>query len=222
MKKLLCFSLFILHFSFFAGETAKAQELFGVTDFYDVVRNPVEYRRVLDKFAAGVERPSIRECVIAYYGFALQDGFSAEAAIPGEAEMQQAIMERDFERAFRLGNAILEHAPVNLSAIYWTLVAATEIKQSWEVRNALKAKYNNITYTIARSGNGISVETAFKVIWSGDMYTYTTQELNLAIGNGYLLDGHWTEFEVTPSQRFKYTSIFFELWNGGNGRSGTN
>jgi hypothetical protein len=220
MKKIVCFSLLFLHFSFFAGEAVRAQEVFGVLDFYDVVRDPVEYRKVLDKFADAVERPSIRECVIAYYGFALQKDFTENVA--GEKQLQEAVMSRNFESAFRIGNRILEQAPVNLTALYWTLAAATEIKQPWEVRNSLKARYNNITYTIARSGSGISTESALKVIWSGDMYTYTTQELELTIGNGYLLDGHWTEFEVTPSQRFKYSSIFFEIWNGGNGRSETN
>jgi hypothetical protein len=212
MKKLLCFSLFILHFSFFAGESAKAQEAFGVLDLYDVARDSVEFRKILDKFAKSTERPSIRECTIAYYGFALQPEFSENVA--GEKELQEAVMSRNFEAAFRIGNQILERTPVNLTALYWTLAAATEIKQPWEVRNSLKGRYNNITYIIARSGSGISTESALKVIWSGDMYTYTTQELGLMIGNGYLLDGHWTEFEVTPSQRFRYSSIFFEIWDG--------
>lgn len=192
--------------------TVAAQERFGIWDFYDVVRDTTEYRKILDKFVAGTERPSIRECTIAYYGFLLQKGFTKN--IPHEAEMQEAILARDFETAYRLGCEMLEHAPINLTALYWTLAAATEIKEPWEVRNTLKAKYNSISYIISRSGNGLSSESAFRVIWAGDMYTYTTQELGLVIGNGYLWDSHWTEFEVTPTPRYRHSSIFFEVWDG--------
>jgi hypothetical protein len=181
---------------------------------YDsVVNDPVEYGRVLDKFRAAVVRLSVRDCAIAYYGFAVQPEFSATVA--GEEDLMRAVEAEDYAAAYALGMHVLEHAPVNLTALYWTLYAATEINRPWEVRNSLRGRYNSIAHIISLSGDGIAPESAFKVVWTGDMYTYTMIEESLTIGEGFLWDDRWTEFEVTPDGpgvKFKNSSIFFEQW----------
>ena len=177
--------------------------------FDSIARNPIEYRRVLDKFSEGIVRLSVMDCAVAYYGFPMQQGFSPEVA--GEGDMQRAIMAEDYPLAYALGLQILERAPVNLTALYWTLFAATETRQSWEIRNSLRGHYNSIVHIISLSGDGAAPETAFKVVWNGDMYSYTMLELELEIGEGFLWDDRWTEFEVTPGAKFYRTSIFFEV-----------
>ncbi len=180
--------------------------------FDSIARDPVKYKKLLDKFTAGVVRPSVSESTIIYYGFALQEYYTQIVA--GEEDMQRAVMAGDFRTAYALGCRVLEFSPVNLTALYWTLVAATEIKEEWEVRNSLRARYNAISFVISRSGDGKTPETAFKTIYTGDMYTYTTQELGLSIGEGYLWDGHMTQFDVIPSKLYMNYSIFFEIWAG--------
>jgi hypothetical protein len=177
-----------------------------------VVNDPVEYRKVLDRFAEGVVRLSVRDCAIAYYGFPMQRGFTS--AVPLEGDLQRAVMEEDYDTAYAIGEQILKTAPVNLTALYWTLYAATETRRSWEVRNSLRGRYNSISHIISLSGDGVSTQTAMKTVWRGDMYTYTMIELGLEIGEGYLWDGRWTEFEVAPGAKYYRTSIFYELWAG--------
>jgi hypothetical protein len=197
-----------------AGAAREAAWLDRIAPGFDTVaRNPVEYRRVLDKFSAAIVRLPIRDCAIAYYGFPMQNGFTTDVA--GEQDMQRAIMADDYATAYALGLQILERAPVNLTALYWTLFAATETSQSWEVRNSLRGRYNSIVHIISLSGDGTASETALKVVWPGDMYTYTMLELGLEIGDGYLWDSRWTEFEVTPGIKFSRSSIFFEPWPTG-------
>ncbi len=197
-----------------AQERPETEWLERLAPGYDsVVRDPVEYRRVLDKFSAALVRLSVRECAIVYYGFPMQPEFST--AVAGEEDLMRAVMAEDYAAAYALGVHILEHAPVNLTALYWTLFAATEINRPWEVRNSLRGRYNNITHIISLSGDGTSPESALKVVWPGDMYTYTMLELGLNIGDGFLWDERWTEFEVTPDgpgAKFKNPSIFFEQW----------
>ncbi len=183
--------------------------------FDTLARNPVEYRRVLDKFTEAVVRMSVRECAVVYYGFPMQKGFVA--APPGEEDMQRAIMAEDYQTAYTIGTQILETTPVNLTALYWTLFAATETNRPWEILNSLRGRYNTISHIISLSGDGTSPPSSLRVVWSGDMYTYTMLELGLTIGEGFLWDNRWTEFEVTPSGpggRFKNSSIFFEQWTG--------
>ncbi len=183
--------------------------------FDSIARNPVEYRKVLDRFTEAVVRMSVRECATAYYGFPMQKGFSP--VVSGEGDMHRAIMAEDYEAAYAIGSQILEIAPVNLTALYWTLFAATETKQPWEVRNSLRGRYNSISHIISLSGDGVAPPSALKVVWSGDMYTYAMIELGLNIGEGFLWNDRWTEFEVTPAGpggRFKNSSIFFEQWTG--------
>ncbi len=105
---------------------------------------------------------------------------------------------------------------MSLTALYWTLHAAIQIDEPWEVRNSLRARYNSISFVIRRSGDGTSPETAFKVIYLGDIYTYTAMELGLEIGEGYLLDDRWMVLEVTPNAKFKPNSIYFDTWVSGN------
>jgi hypothetical protein len=180
-----------------------------------VAADPVEYRKVVDKFAAGIVRPTIGDSATVYYGSPMQEGFTTE--LPGQEDMQRAIMADDYETAYALGMEILKLAPVNLTALYWTLFAATETNRPWEVRNYLRGCYNSISMVISLSGDGTSSESALRVVWPGDMYTYTMIELGLDVGQGYLWDGRWTELEVSPAgpdARYGGESIFFEQWEG--------
>jgi hypothetical protein len=200
--------------------------------FDTIASNPVEYKKVLDKFSEAQFRPSVRDCAIAYYGFPMQSAFAAATAATtstDEDNMQRAIMADDYATAYTLGTQILERTPVSLTTLYWTLYAAIETGLSWEVRNSLLGRYNSISYIVSLSGDGIAPGSAFKVVSRSDMYTYTMLELGLEIGEGYLWDGRWTEFEVTQGApgrfdtpdrvrpagtRFNHPSIFFELWDG--------
>jgi hypothetical protein len=131
-----------------------------------------------------------------------------------ETAMQQAIMSDDYETAYALGNQILERTPANLTALYWTLFAATETNQSYPTRNSLLSRYNSVIRVIALSGDGATPQTALRVASEADMYTYTVLVLGLEIGEGYLWDGRVTEFEVSPAGpdvSFRHPSIFFEL-----------
>ncbi|MDR1671794.1 MAG: DUF4919 domain-containing protein [Alistipes sp.] len=204
--------------------------------FDTVATNPVEYKKILDKFATTIHRPSVSDCAIAYYGSPLQPGFTP--FIADEEEMQRAIMADDYATAFTIGNSLLEQTPVNLTTLYWTLYAATETDQPWEVRNSLRGRYNSIVHTLSLSGDGTSADTALHVVWESDMYTYTMLELGLEIGEGYLWDERWTQFEVSPGAPnglgtpgrlgapprgagYKHPSIFFELWTGTPPPAGT-
>ena len=225
-KKILCVALAtfsIFNFQFSIAQSAHSEQwLEAIAPGFDTVaRNPVEYRRLAEKFSEGVVWMPACDCAIVYWGFALQPGFTPTVA--GESEMQRAIMAEDYATAYAIGVEILRRAPVNLTALYWTLYAATETRQPWEVRNSLRGRYNNLTHIISLSGDGTSPPTAFRVVWESDMYTYTMLELGLEIGDGFLWDDRWTEFEVTPSAKFLNKSIFFEQWadrnaGGGNGR----
>ncbi len=87
-------------------ERASVDELVPFDARFDsIVRNPVEYRRILDKFTAGVERPSVSECTIAYYGFPYQEAYTG--IVEGEEEMQAAIMGGRFLPAWLLGKQML-------------------------------------------------------------------------------------------------------------------
>ncbi len=209
--------ILILFFGIFGAVGGAAQDAAWLEliapGFDSVTRNPAEYRRVLDKFSTAQVRLSVKDCAIAYYGFPRQEGFSA--AVPDEDAMHRAIMAEDYETAYALGVQILETAPVNLTALYWTLYAATETHQTWEIRNSLRGRYNSISHIISLSGTGTAIESAFHVVWSGDMYTYTMIELSLEIGDGYMWDDRWAELEVTPGgpgATFKHPAIYFELW----------
>ncbi len=199
--------------------SAAQDENYGISGFDTIVSNPVEYRKILDKFTAGTVRPTMRECTIAYYGFAYQENYTP--AIDGEEDMQRAIMADDYELAYALGQQILKFAPVSLTTLYWTLFAATETGEPWEVRNSLRGRYNSLAHIISLSGDGTSPETALRVIYIGDMYTYTMMELELEIGKGYLWDDRWMQFEVKPSSKFDHPSIYFDTLVGGNSLSET-
>ena len=189
--------------------TATAVENYGVPGFDTIVRNPAEYRKVIDKFALGQERLTRRECVIAYYGFAWQPYFSPEPS-DAELKMQENILKGDLERVYDFGNMALSRDPVNLTALYWTLAAATETRKSWEVRNSLKTRYNNVTVAIAGSGDGRTPETAFRIVRDGDMYVYCMIELEVEIEERYLVDERYDMLHVKPSATFPRDTVFFE------------
>jgi hypothetical protein len=203
MKCLPALLFFVLLSSLAAGQ--------GVGYIDSIANNPVEYRRLLDKFARGEERLTVEESVTVYYGYAEQDYYTGDHIL-GEAEMQEYILRGDFETAYVAGSQVLERCPVNLTALYWTLAAATETGKSWEVRNSLKTRYNNVTFAIAGSGDGLAQGTAFRVIFTGDIYIYCMEELGIDMGGAerYLLDGRYEAFVITPTAKFNHREIYFD------------
>ncbi len=204
----ICISLSTFNFQL---STLSAQADYGVPGFDTIAGNPAEYRKIIDKFALGQERLTRRECVIAYYGYAFQVYYSTDPT-DHELKMQEYILRGDLEKVYDMGNMVLSRNPVNLTALYWTLAAATETKKSWEVMNSLKTRYNNVTVAIAGSGDGLSPETAFRVVQIGDMYVYCMVELEVEPGDAYLLDGRYTAFPVTPSPKFRQDEVYFDCY----------
>lgn len=187
---------------------AAAQD-FGVAGFDSIVGSPAAYHKYLDKFSRGEERLTADECIIAYYGFAHQDYFTG-GTVEGEIQMQEAILAGDLPLVFALGSRVLAKDPVNLTALYWTLAAATETKQPWELLNSLKTRYNNVTVAISLSGDGLTQQTAFRTVHIGDMYMYCQMELEVDIYDRYLWDGRYDMFEVGPSVKYPHATIYFD------------
>lgn len=187
---------------------AAAQD-YGIPGFDSIVENPAEYRKFIDKFRTAEEKPTVRECAIAYYGFAYQDYYTGDM-VEGEREMQEAVLAGDMELAYQLGTQVVKRNPVNLTALYWTLAAAVETKKPWETINSLRARYNNLTVVISRSGDGLTEETAFRIVYTGDMYTYCMMELGLEIEERYLWDSRYEMLEVKPSAKFRQDKIWFD------------
>lgn len=198
----------------FAAANAAAQD-YGVPGFDSIAANAEAYRQYIDRFVKAEERFTVRECIITYYGFARQEYYTGDL-IAGEEELQASVLAGDMEAAYEDGNRVLSRNPVNLTALYWTLAAAVETKKPWEIRNRLRARYNNVTVAIAASGDGLTRQTAFGVICTGDMYIYCMAELGVEIRDRYLWDGLYDMFEVAPAARFPDREVWF-CRNAGNG-----
>lgn len=212
MRRLLLLAAFLPAFV-----SAAAQD-YGVPGFDSIAGNPAAYRSCIDRFVKAEERLTADECFIVYFGFARQAYYTGDL-VAGEKELQESILAGDMELAYELGNRVLSRNPVNLTALYWTLAAAVETKKPWEIRNSLRARYNNVTVAISRSGNGLTQETAFRIICTGDMYTYCMAELDVEIRDRYLWDGRYDMLEVKPTAKFPEGEVWFDssLPNGKNG-----
>lgn len=200
----------IISFLALISVTVVCGQDYGVPGFDTIAGNPVEYRKLLDRFIKAETRLTEAESITVYYGYGYQDYYTGDL-IEGEADMQKSVVDQDFEAAYTFGSQVLQRSPLNLSALYWTLFAAIETKKPWEVRNSLQARYNTVAWVISQSGNGRSVDTAFKVLHIADMYAYCMMELGITeIGEAYMLDRRYNMFEVGPSAKYRSKEIYFD------------
>jgi hypothetical protein len=127
------------------------------------------YPVLLDRYMSFDSTLTIDDYKYLYYGYVFTDMYNPYGSHEQEDEFYNLYYEGNYEEALPIGEQIFLDNPINTKLVFKLLVCHHQIKNP---ENA--EKYSLLYYGLLRiiyfSGDGESVETAFKVITVSDEY----------------------------------------------------
>jgi len=144
-----------------------------------------------------------------YYGFVFQDDYIKNQ--PDEYKMLELAKNKEYEKVITECRKILKKNPVSLRAnnqLGYAILKTEKEKGEWE-------KYRNRYYALRKaimsSGDGLSPETAIKVIYVSDEYNIIRTYLEIKNIKRQSLVGACDMFEVEESKYYKANKIYFDI-----------
>lgn len=204
--------LILIIYSFF--ESVYGQDELIVN--YESVKTQIEnkegpnyYPNLLKRFSEFDSTLTIKDYSLIYYGFSFQDDYLRNQ--PDEKELDILMKSNDYEKLISECKKILDKNPVSLLANNSMGYALFKLKRPEKEWKKYQNRYRAIRKVIAYSGNGLSAETAFKVIYVSDEYNILYDYFDIPKINKQSLVGLCDMFEVDPSNYYKAKKVFFDI-----------
>lgn len=209
MKKLLTLA-FILSMSILL----KAQE--GLKIDYSEIKAKVEdknsstyYPILLQRFNDFDSTLTIDDYALIYYGFSFQDAYLKNQ--PDERALNKLQKEENYEDLILEAKKILSVNPVSLKANDCLIDALQETGRPETEWKKYQDRFRAIRRVIASSGNGMSCESAYKVIYVSDEYNMIYTYFDVEKVHSQKLSGLCDQFEVDPTEYLNSKVVFFDI-----------
>ena len=183
---------------------------------YDSIKTKTEntkstyyYPKLLDRFNDCDETLTLEEYAIIYYGFTFQKEYLNKQ--PDEKILNELLKKEDYKQLEIECRRILGQNPVSLSAndnLGYALFKQGRKEAEWK---KYQKRYRAIRKVIVYSGNGLSCETAFKVIYVSDEYNILYSYFQVEEINKQTLDGLCDKFDILPTEFYKSKTVYFDI-----------
>ena len=182
---------------------------------FDAIKQKVEnvnsesyYPKLLKRFNEFDPTLSLEENSLIYYGFSFQTDYVLNK--PTEDKLNTLSNIKDYEKLKIECQKILVKNPVSLEANNQMGYALFKLgKPEIEWKNYQK-RYKDLRKVIVYSGNGLSCESAFKVIYVSDEYNIIYDYFEITKFNKQSLLGTCDKLLIEPSGFYKVKEIFFD------------
>lgn len=192
----------------------KAQE--GLKIDYSEIKAKVEdkksnsyYPKLLKRFNDFDSTLTIEDYALVYYGFSFQDDYLKNQ--PDEGALNKLQKEENYEGLILEAKKILSVNPVSLSAIDCLIDALQETGRPETEWEKYQDRFRAIRRVIASSGNGMTCESAYKVIYVSDEYNMMYTYFNVEKLHSQKLSGLCDRFEVDPTEYLPSNVVFFDI-----------
>lgn len=192
----------------------KAQE--GLKIDYSEIKAKVEdkksnsyYPKLLKRFNDFDSTLKIEDYALVYYGFSFQDDYLKNQ--PDERALNKLQKEENYEGLILEAKKILSVNPVSLKAIDCLIDALQETGRPETEWKKYQDRFRAIRRVIASSGNGMSCESAYKVIYVSDEYNMIYTYFNVEKVHSQKLSGLCDRFEVDPTEYLPSNVVFFDI-----------
>lgn len=192
----------------------KAQE--GLKIDYSEIKAKVEdkksnsyYPKLLKRFNDFDSTLTIDDYALIYYGFSFQDDYLKNQ--PDERALNKLQKEENYEGLILEAKKILSVNPVSLKANDCLIDALQETGRPETEWKKYQDRFRAIRRVIASSGNGLSCESAFKVIYVSDEYNMLYTYYDVEKVHSQKLSGLCDRFEVDPTEYLNSKVVFFDI-----------
>lgn len=142
-----------------------------------------------------------------YYGFAFEDGY-APYQDNGTSEIMPLVNERKYDKALDVCDKILSTNPVSITTNFYKGFVLMNMAENDSSRR-YAARARKLINAILSSGNGLTCETAFKVIYVSDEYTLLRDVFDTEPEGRRTLPP-CDRFNITKSKNYTGKTIFFD------------
>ena len=105
----------------------------------------------------------------------------------------------------------MEENPVSLSANKKIGYALQKLKRPAQEWKKYQVRYKKLLDAIVRSGNGLSPESAFKVIYPSDEHHVIKDYLGFPTIHEQVLVGLCDKYLIEPNENYKEDELYFDI-----------
>lgn len=166
------------------------------------------YPKLLKRFNDFDSTLSLEENALIYYGFSFQDDYIRNK--PTEEKLKTFYNNNEYEKLKIECQKILDKNPVSLEAnnkMGYALFKLGKAESEWK---KYQKRYRDLRKVIVYSGNGLSCESAFKVIYVSDEYNIIYDYFEITKIDQQSLIGMCDKLLIEPSDFYKAKHIFFD------------
>ncbi|GLB52538.1 hypothetical protein NBRC110019_15780 [Neptunitalea chrysea] len=176
-------------------------------------RSDFYYPKLMEKFQKGDSTMTIDEKRHLYYGFQFQDGYNPYARSTYKDSLQTVLKEanptkEDMKDIIRFGDLILAENPFELRTINYQLYAYEHLQMEEAFHQKLQM-FRSIIDAIFSSGNGLTEETAYYVIYVA--HEYIILEINEYTFEGQSLIHHKYDYMEISENPDEVKGLYFDV-----------
>ena len=167
------------------------------------------YPTLLKRFNEFDKELNLEEYALLYYGFTFQENYLKNQS--DEIELSKLAESEKFQSLVIACEKYLKINPVSLKAndlIAYSLYKLNKPESEWK---KFQERYRALRKVIVFSGNGLTCETAFKVISVSDEYDILYTYFDVENIKKQSLVGLCDKFEITPTEYYQSDIIYFDI-----------
>jgi hypothetical protein len=178
----------------------------------ETVENPVSdnfYPKLLKRYNDFDTTLTLQDYSLIYYGFSFQENYLKNQ--PKESGLDDLSKNNEYEKLIVECQKILDKNPVSLEANNKMGFALFKLKKPEVEWKKYQNRFKSIRKVIVYSGNGLSAETAFKVIYVSDEYNILYDYFEIPKILRQSLVGLCDKFVIEPSDYYKVKEVYFDI-----------
>lgn len=213
-KTLVMFFVFFVGSSFlFAQEELNQEELtIDYSKISKVIRNPNSpfyYPSLLKRYNEFDKTLTLEDYSYIYYGFSYQEDYLVNR--PSEKYLPELFEKKEYEQLIQLCEIILKKNPVSLLANNYMGYSLYKLNYPESEWRKYQNRYRELRKVIVYSGNGLTCETGFKVIYVSDEENIIHDYFEIETVNQQTQQGLCKVYGVESSEYFRFNKIYFDV-----------
>lgn len=215
MKNFLTYILLILSF------TAYSQNYPDLTKLENTVNDSTSeyyYPELLDKYLKFDTALTFDEYIIIYYGFGFQPGYNGYRKDP-MMMLYNLYNKGEYSKVLQICDSVLKDVPVCISSNFYKGKIIKELYPDSVISDIYLKRSAFFIEVLYGSGDGKSIETAYKVLFLSDEKRIFMGNLDIKGYSKQRLVNHYDELTVVKSKKYKKKLIYFDVFLPLNGFS---
>ncbi len=182
----------------------------------DSLTNPAlgpDYQTLFKRFEALDTTLTNADYRLIYYGFSLDKDYSGYTPNrSGEIrEFWEMGKTKNYKKAMAICDEVLKKAPVDLDANFNKLITMKHIDKDDPEIAKFRYRYRRLVDAVTGSGDGLTCETGFKVMYISDEYHIMYNYLEIEKMLMQSLVGDCDKMTTNPGKYFPQSEIYFDI-----------